>query len=104
MSRVYDRAALRAQVDEWRRAGHRITLANGAFDLLHAGHVRYLQAAAQVANRLVVAVNDDASVRALKGEGRPVVPAAERAEIVAAISGVDAVVIFPERDVRALVR
>ena len=104
MSRVVDRAALRRLVEEWRRAGQRITLANGGFDLLHVGHVRYLQASAEVADRLVVAVNDDASVRALKGEGRPVVPAAERAEIVAAVRGVDAVVIFSEPDVRALVR
>ncbi len=104
MSRVVDRAVLRRLVEEWRRAGQRITLANGGFDLLHVGHVRYLQASAEVADRLVVAVNDDASVRALKGEGRPVVPAAERAEIVAAVRGVDAVVIFSEPDVRALVR
>jgi len=104
MSRVVDRAALRRLVEEWRRVGQRITVANGGFDLLHVGHVRYLQAAAEVADRLIVAVNDDASVRALKGEGRPVVPVAERAEIVAAIRGVDAVVIFSEPDVRALVR
>jgi D-glycero-beta-D-manno-heptose 1-phosphate adenylyltransferase len=102
--RIFDRAALRRQVQEWRRAGRRITLANGAFDLLHVGHVRYLQAAAEVGDRLVVAINDDAGVRALKGDGRPVVPANERAEIVAALRGVDAVVIFPERDVRELIR
>ena len=86
---------------EWRRAGDSITLANGGFDLLHVGHVRYLRAAKQLGGRLIVAVNSDASVRALKGEGRPLVPEAERAEILAALADVDAVVIFPEPDVRA---
>ena len=89
---------------EWRRAGDSITLANGAFDLLHVGHVRYLRAAKRLGGRLIVAVNSDASVRALKGEGRPLMPAEERAEILAALADVDAVVIFPEPDVRALVR
>jgi rfaE bifunctional protein nucleotidyltransferase chain/domain len=101
---VLSRDALRAQVEAWRAAGEKITLANGAFDLLHVGHVRYLQAAAALGGKLVVAVNDDASVRALKGDGRPLTPAAERAEILAAIRGVEAVVIFSEPDVRALVR
>ena len=89
---------------EWRRAGDRITLTNGGFDLLHVGHVRYLRAAKQLGGRLVVAVNSDASMRALKGEGRPLVPAEERAEILAAITDVDAIVIFPEPDVRAIIR
>ena len=89
---------------EWRRAGDAITLANGGFDLLHVGHVRYLHAAKELGGRLVVAVNSDASVRALKGEGRPLVPAEERAEILAALADVDAVVIFPESDVGAIVR
>jgi rfaE bifunctional protein nucleotidyltransferase chain/domain len=101
---VFSRDALRAQVEAWRAAGAKITLANGTFDLLHVGHVRYLEAAAALGGKLVVAVNDDASVRALKGDGRPVTPAAERAEILAAIRGVAAVVIFSEPDVRALVR
>src|SRR4029077_18345872 len=74
------------------------------FDLLHVGHIRYLHAAKQLGGRLVVAINSDESVRALKGDGRPLMPAEERAEILAALSDVDAVVIFPERDVRALVR
>ena len=77
---------------------------NGGFDLLHVGHVRYLRAAKQLGGRLIVAVNSDASVQALKGEGRPLVPEAERAEILAALADVDAVVIFPEPDVRALIR
>src|SRR3984957_5118015 len=95
---------LRARVEEWRRAGDRITLANGNFDLLHVGHVRYLRGAKALGGRLVVAINADESVRALKGEGRPVLPADERAEIVAALADVDAVVIFAELDVRALIR
>ena len=88
----------------WRRAGARITLTNGCFDVLHVGHVRYLHAARELGGKVVVAVNSDASARALKGEGRPVMPAEERAEILAALADVDAVVIFPEQDVRALIR
>jgi rfaE bifunctional protein nucleotidyltransferase chain/domain len=76
-------------------------LANGCFDLLHAGHVRYLQAAAAEADRLVVAVNDDGTA-ALKGPGRPVLRASDRAEIVAALRGVDYVVVFPEPTVAPL--
>ena len=89
---------------DWRRTGDSITLANGAFDLLHVGHVRYLRAAKALGGRLIVAVNSDESVRALKGAGRPLMPAAERAEILAALADVDAVVIFPEANVEALIR
>ena len=89
---------------DWRRAGDRITLANGCFDVLHVGHVRYLHAARELGGKLIVAVNADASVRALKGEGRPVMPAAERAEILASLEDVDAVLVFPEPDVRAIIR
>ena len=103
-SKILDRAGLRKQVETWRAAGDRITLANGCFDLLHVGHVRYLHAAKELGGRLVVAINSDGSVRALKGEGRPLMPAEERAEILAALTDVDAVVIFPERDVRAIIR
>jgi D-glycero-beta-D-manno-heptose 1-phosphate adenylyltransferase len=102
--KIVDRDRLRRQVEAWRKAGERITLANGCFDLLHVGHVRYLHAAKQLGGRLVVAINSDDSVRALKGEGRPLMPAEERAEILAALADVDAVVIFPERDVRAIIR
>ena len=102
--KILSREELRQRVEEWRRAGEQITLANGGFELLHVGHVRYLQGAKALGGRLVVAINSDESVHALKGEGRPVVPAAERAEIVAALADVDAVVIFPELDVRAIVR
>ena len=97
------REELRRRVGEWRRAGERVTLANGNFDLLHVGHVRYLHAAKGLGGKLVVAINSDESVRALKGEGRPIMPANERAEIVAALAGVDAVIIFPELDVRAII-
>ncbi|PYX39718.1 MAG: D-glycero-beta-D-manno-heptose 1-phosphate adenylyltransferase [Acidobacteria bacterium] len=98
------RNELRHQVESWRAQGDRITLANGCFDLLHVGHVRYLRAAKALGGRLVVALNSDDSVRSLKGEGRPLMPAEERAEILAALADVDAVVVFPERDVRAIIR
>jgi rfaE bifunctional protein nucleotidyltransferase chain/domain len=91
-------------VEQWRRAGERITLANGNFDLLHVGHVRYLHGAKALGGKLVVAINSDDSVRTLKGEGRPVMQEHERAEIVAALADVDAVVVFPELDVRAIIR
>ena len=103
-NKILSREELRERVEEWRRAGERITLANGNFDLLHVGHVRYLGGAKALGGKLVVAINSDESVRALKGEGRPVMPAEERAEIVAALADVDAVVIFPELDVRAIIR
>jgi D-glycero-beta-D-manno-heptose 1-phosphate adenylyltransferase len=103
-NKILSREELRRSVEEWRRAGERITLANGGFDLLHVGHVRYLRAAKALGGRLVVAINSDESVRALKGEGRPIMPAEERAEIVAAMADVDAVIIFPELDVRAIIR
>ena len=88
----------------WRAQGDRVTLANGCFDLLHVGHIRYLHAAKQLGGKLIVAINADNSVRRLKGEGRPLMPANERAEILAALADVDAVVIFPERDVSSLIR
>jgi rfaE bifunctional protein nucleotidyltransferase chain/domain len=102
--KIVSRGDLRQRVGDWRRAGERVTLTNGCFDLLHVGHVRYLHAARELGGKLIVAVNADASVRALKGEGRPVMPAEERAEILASLEDVDAVVIFPEKDVRAIIR
>jgi rfaE bifunctional protein nucleotidyltransferase chain/domain len=96
-NKVLERGALHERVAQWRRAGERIILTNGCFDVLHVGHIRYLRGAKALGGRVVVAVNDDASVRALKGEGRPRMPAAERAEIVAALEPVDAVVIFPDQ-------
>lgn len=89
-------------VERDRSAGRSIAFANGCFDILHVGHVRYLQGAAAEGNHLIVAVNDDESVRALKGEGRPVMSAADRAELVAAIRGVDYVVVFGGRTVGPL--
>ncbi len=103
-AKILAREELKGYADTWRKNGEKITLANGCFDLLHVGHVRYLHAAKQLGGRLVVAINSDDSVRALKGEGRPLMPENERAEILAALSDVDAVVIFSEPDVRALVR
>jgi D-glycero-beta-D-manno-heptose 1-phosphate adenylyltransferase len=99
---VLSRERLIERVREDRAAGRRIAFANGCFDLLHVGHVRYLQAAAQEADRLVVAINGDRSVADLKGFGRPILPAADRAEIVAAIRGVDYVTIFDEPNVTPL--
>jgi D-glycero-beta-D-manno-heptose 1-phosphate adenylyltransferase len=87
-----------------RAAGRTIALANGCFDILHVGHVRYLQAAAREADRLVVAVNSDQSVTALKGPGQPILPAADRAELVAAVKGVDYVLVFDDRTVERLLR
>ena len=85
-----------------RAAGRTIAFANGCFDLLHVGHVRYLQGAAAEADRLVVAVNDDRSVLALKGPGRPILPASDRAELVAALRGVSYVVVFSDLTVERL--
>jgi rfaE bifunctional protein nucleotidyltransferase chain/domain len=102
MARVLSESELVEAVEQDHASGRSIALANGCFDLLHVGHVRYLQGAAAEADRLVVAVNDDRSVAALKGEGRPILPAADRAELVAALRGVDYVVIFDDRTVERL--
>jgi rfaE bifunctional protein nucleotidyltransferase chain/domain len=102
VGKVVTREALVAAAAEARRDGRSVAFANGCFDLLHVGHVRYLQSAAQEADLLVVAVNDDDSVRELKGPGRPILPAADRAELVAALRGVDFVVVFPEPTVGPL--
>lgn len=101
--KILHRDELRQLVSQWRNRGERIILANGAFDLLHVGHIRYLHAAKELGGKLIVAVNADASVRALKGDGRPLMPDHERAEILAALADVDSVIIFPELDVRALI-
>ena len=89
--------------DAQRQAGRRIVLANGVFDLLHVGHVRYLGAARALGDVLVVALNSDASVRRLKGQGRPIMSASERAELVGALRAVDAVVVFEEDTVDRVV-
>jgi rfaE bifunctional protein nucleotidyltransferase chain/domain len=102
MGRVVSRDELLRLIAADRAAGRTIAFANGGFDLLHVGHVRYLQAASREADRLVVAINDDDSVRGLKGEGRPILAGADRAELVAALRGVDYVVLFPEPTVTPL--
>jgi D-glycero-beta-D-manno-heptose 1-phosphate adenylyltransferase len=103
-NKILTREQLRRRVEQWRNAGEKITLANGCFDVLHVGHIRYLHAAKKLGGRLIVALNSDESVRSLKGDGRPLVPENERAEILAALSDVDAVVTFTEPDVRQLIR
>ena len=102
--KILSREALRERVAEWRRDGQKVVLANGCFDLLHVGHVRYLGGAKALGGKLVVAINADDSVRQIKGEGRPLMPAGERAEIIASLADVDAVVVFSEPDVRTLIR
>lgn len=102
--KVVSREELRRRVEQWRKTGEPVILTNGCFDLLHVGHIRYLHAAKQLGGKLVVALNSDESVRQLKGEGRPLMNENERAEILAALSDVDAVVVFAEPDVRAIIR
>jgi rfaE bifunctional protein nucleotidyltransferase chain/domain len=104
MGRVLPGDALVEAVAAERAEGRTVALANGCFDLLHVGHVRYLAGATAEADRLVVAINDDRSVARLKGPGRPVMPAAERAELVAALGMVDYVVVFSEPTVAQLLQ
>jgi rfaE bifunctional protein nucleotidyltransferase chain/domain len=101
---ILRRDALVDRASRERSQGLTHAFANGVFDVLHVGHVRYLQAAAEQADRLIVAINDDASVRALKGPTRPILTAADRAELVAAIRGVDYVIIFSEPTVAPLLQ
>jgi rfaE bifunctional protein nucleotidyltransferase chain/domain len=102
MGLVLSEAELVEAVSRDRRGGQTIAFANGCFDLLHVGHVRYLQGAAAEGDRLVVAINDDRAVAAQKGAGRPILPAAARAELVAALRGVDYVVVFTDSTVERL--
>jgi rfaE bifunctional protein nucleotidyltransferase chain/domain len=104
MGQILTGTELESAVARDRRDGRTIAFANGCFDIVHVGHVRYLQGAAAEADRLIVAINDDQSVAALKGDGRPVMPATERAEIVAALEPVDYVVVFPDPNVERLLR
>jgi D-beta-D-heptose 7-phosphate kinase/D-beta-D-heptose 1-phosphate adenosyltransferase len=101
---VMTRAAAAAWAEARRRAGDRVVFTNGVFDLLHPGHVRYLQAARAEGDALIVAVNSDRSVRGNKGPSRPVIPEAERAEIVASLACVDAAVIFDEATPADIIR
>lgn len=102
MARIVTREELKELVESDRAAGRTIALANGCFDVLHVGHVRYIEAAAAEADRLIVAVNDDESARRLKGEGRPIQPASDRVEMVASLRAVDYVVLFSEPTVTEL--
>jgi rfaE bifunctional protein nucleotidyltransferase chain/domain len=102
--KILDEDALSQRVAADRQAGRTHAFANGCFDLLHVGHVRYLEAARAEADRLIVAVNADSSAAALKGQGRPIMPARERAELIAALRSVDYVVIFPDRTVDRLLQ
>jgi rfaE bifunctional protein nucleotidyltransferase chain/domain len=102
VAEILTRDALVERVRSDRESGLTIAFANGAFDLLHVGHIRYLEAAKREGDRLVVAINDDESVRRLKGSSRPVLPEADRAELVAALRAVDYVVIFSEPTVTPL--
>ena len=101
-SKIATLAEVQARVAEARRAGKTVALANGCFDVLHVGHVRYLQGAGREADVLVVGVNGDDSVRRLKGPGRPVLGEQDRALLVAAMRAVDHVVVFGEDDVKGL--
>jgi rfaE bifunctional protein nucleotidyltransferase chain/domain len=103
-NKIVQREQLAEMAKRWRAQGEKIILANGCFDLLHVGHVRYLRGAKELGGRVVVAVNSDESARELKGEGRPHTAEKERAELLAALQDVDAVVIFPENDVTAIIR
>lgn len=102
--KILDRDALLTRLEEHRRRRERIVLANGCFDLLHVGHIRYLEGARREGDVLVVGVNSDSSERALKGDGRPILPAEARAELVAAIRAVSYVLVFDELHVESLLR
>ena len=102
--KIVSREGLHAIIEEHRQSGKKIVFANGVFDLLHVGHVRYLQAARAEGDLLVVGINSDASTRKLKGEGRPILTERARAALVAALKSVNYVVIFDEPDVKQLLR
>ena len=104
MGRVLTERDLVEAVHAERSRGHSVAFANGCFDVLHVGHVRYLADARAQADRLIVAINDDGSVKGLKGPGRPILSATDRAEMVAALESVDYVVLFSDPDVHRLLR
>lgn len=103
-AKILERGPLLERIAAERARGRRIALANGLFDLLHVGHLRYLEAAARQADLLIVALNADSSARSLKGPDRPIVPQHERAELLAGFACVDLVTVFDESDVRLLLR
>lgn len=103
MNKIMDHSTLLAERERLRREGKRLVFTNGCFDLLHAGHVRYLRQARSLGDALAVALNSDRSVRALKGERRPVLGERERAEVIAALESVDYVIIFDEETPRDLI-
>ncbi len=96
MKKIYPRNELKAEVDRLKREGKKVIFTNGCFDILHAGHTRYLREAKKLGDVLILALNSDSSVRSIKGEKRPVVPETERAEVVASLASVDYVTIFGE--------
>jgi len=100
---AFDRPGLLAQREAWRAAGRRVVFTNGCFDLLHPGHIALLESARALGDVLIVAINSDSSVRALKGDGRPLVPEDERAEALGALEAVDAVVVYGEPTPREIV-
>lgn len=104
MGKIYALSALLEEVNRLKREGKKTVLANGVFDILHVGHISYLQEAANIGDFLIVAINSDEPVKKIKGPLRPLVHERERAEIVSAIEGVDAVVIFGENTVESLLR
>jgi len=104
LDKVQRLAEVVEQRERWRAEGKTVALANGVFDLIHVGHVRYLEGAKELADCLVVAVNSDASTRAYKGPGRPHIPEGERAEMVAALACTDRVIVFDEPNVRNIIR
>jgi len=104
MNHLINLTALLQQRNEYRQSGQTVVFTNGCFDILHAGHVRYLNEAKKLGDVLVIGLNSDESVRMLKGEGRPVNPAADRAEVLAGLRAVDHVVVFSEATAEELVR
>jgi D-beta-D-heptose 7-phosphate kinase/D-beta-D-heptose 1-phosphate adenosyltransferase len=103
MNKILSRMELKVEIERLKEEGKRIIFTNGCFDILHAGHTRYLREAKKLGDTLVLAVNSDASVRSIKGERRPIVPEAERAEILASLDSVDYVTIFDELTPLALI-
>ena len=103
MKKICPRKELKAEVDRLKKQGKKVIFTNGCFDILHAGHTRYLREARKLGDALILGLNSDSSVRAIKGEKRPIVPQDERAEVLAALSSVDYVTIFDEETPLALI-